>query len=515
MLGPWIRRVRSFVGALLTGLGFRRWSSEQEERAPLETAPPAEGPMGRSITSRVEQGSGTGTAPVDLAGPRFVEPPATPFETPGPPGEDAGGSESVDAPEVGLAPEVTKPDESPGPMSEDERGFEAVEPAAAVLAPEATRLQVEENAGGVPIAAAVLAARAAAGLAAREVRPERNDNASEVVEIPLEGETIELVDGIESEMSDSVEPKAPSSDTGPVQTTDRDVVDTRPPSKRDEASDQAPGIAATTDELSARPTETGIEGGIPANALGPVAAPIPDEVPAAPDAEGAVPAASEELKAIVEALIFASPEPLTPKAIFKVLDSEPKEDVQGAIEALEHDYQGRRGGLQLIELAGGYQIVTRQELSEWVRRLFHERKTARLSVQALETLAVIAYKQPVTAAEIAEIRGVNTAGVLSTLVERKLIKTAGRKPVVGRPFLYATTREFLIRFGLNDLSDLPKVEEMAEALGFDLPSALETGPSDQLLPLGDPEAPPEDGGSAPESAEVRADDQPSGPETVN
>ena len=136
------------------------------------------------------------------------------------------------------------------------------------------------------------------------------------------------------------------------------------------------------------------------------------------------------------------------------------------------DYE-RPGGLQIVEIAGGYQIVTRPELHEWVRKLFHERTTQKLSVQALETLAVIAYKQPVTAPEIAEIRGVSSSGgVLSTLVERHLIKTVGRKQVVGRPFMYATTREFLDRFGLNDLTDLPKVEEMSDALGFELPIAL-------------------------------------------
>ena len=111
-----------------------------------------------------------------------------------------------------------------------------------------------------------------------------------------------------------------------------------------------------------------------------------------------------------------------------------------------------------------------------MRRLFHERTTQKLSVQSLETLAVIAYKQPVTAPEISEIRGVNTSGVLNTLIERKLIKIVGRKAVVGRPFMYATTREFLDRFGLNDIADLPKVEDLADVLGFDPPS-LDTEPT--------------------------------------
>ena len=141
--------------------------------------------------------------------------------------------------------------------------------------------------------------------------------------------------------------------------------------------------------------------------------------------------------------------------------------------------------MQLVEVAGGFQIVTRPELSEWVRRLFHEHSSQRLSVQALETLAVIAYRQPVTGPEIAEIRGVNTSGVLGTLLERRLIKVTGRKAVVGRPFLYATTREFLDRFGLKDLSDLPKVEDMAEALGMDVPPGLtDPQPTDEVLPFG-------------------------------
>jgi len=178
-----------------------------------------------------------------------------------------------------------------------------------------------------------------------------------------------------------------------------------------------------------------------------------------------------ELKAIVEALMFASPEPLTIKTLAKLLATEPKEDIVAAIDALKEEYT-RPGGLVMVEVAGGYQIVTRPELHEWVRRLFHERTTQKLSVASLETLAVIAYKQPVTAPEIAEIRGVNTSGVLGTLVERHLVKVVGRKQVVGRPFLYGTTREFLERFGLNDLSDLPKVEDMSELLGFDLPATI-------------------------------------------
>ena len=195
---------------------------------------------------------------------------------------------------------------------------------------------------------------------------------------------------------------------------------------------------------------------------------------------------SAELKAILEALIFASPEPLTPKQMFKVLDTEPKEDVQAALGELRKEYEQRTGGIQLVEVAGGYQIVTRPDLHEWVRRLFHERTTQRLTQQGLETLAVIAYRQPITSLEIAEVRGVSAAsGVLNTLLERHLIKIVGRKQVVGRPFLYGTTKEFLIRFGLNDLADLPKVEDMAEALGIDAPILVEQTPPEEMLPLDD------------------------------
>ena len=189
-----------------------------------------------------------------------------------------------------------------------------------------------------------------------------------------------------------------------------------------------------------------------------------------------------ELKGIIEALIFASPEPITPKTLGKLLDTETADDIAAALVALKTDYD-RPGGLQLVEVAGGYQIVTKPELHEWVRRLFHDHTSQKLSVPALETLAVIAYKQPITAPEIAEIRGVNAAGVVSTLIERKLVKIVGRKQVVGRPFLYGTTRDFLERFGLNDLSDLPKVEDMSELLGFDLPASVAEPAPQTALPF--------------------------------
>jgi segregation and condensation protein B len=203
-----------------------------------------------------------------------------------------------------------------------------------------------------------------------------------------------------------------------------------------------------------------------------------------PEEVANAPRAPHPLKPVVEALIFASPEPLTLKAMARLLDDQPREDIETALAEVRDSYL-RSDGLQLVEVAGGFQIVTRPELYEWVRRLFKERTTSKLSVQALETLAVIAYKQPVTSGEIAEIRGVSaTTGVLNTLLDRKLVKIVGRKQVVGRPFMYGTTREFLDKFGLKDLSDLPKVEDMSEALGFDLPSPVDEGDG-RSLPFDD------------------------------
>ena len=145
---------------------------------------------------------------------------------------------------------------------------------------------------------------------------------------------------------------------------------------------------------------------------------------------------SAELKPILEALIFASPEPLTLKQMYKLLAGEPKEDVQAALAELKNDYN-RPGGLQLVEVAGGYQIVTRSDLHEWVRRLFHERSTQRLTAQSLETLAVIAYRQPITSLEIAEVRGVSAAsGVLNTLLERHLVKIVDQLQIAHRHLIF-------------------------------------------------------------------------------
>jgi len=244
------------------------------------------------------------------------------------------------------------------------------------------------------------------------------------------------------------------------------------------------GEAAVADELSHESSAEPAADEPPAEP----AAERADEPHAEPAGDGAASVIpSAELRAVVEALIFASPEPITPKTLYKLLANESKDAVSAAVNDLRLEYVDRPG-LQMVEVAGGYQITTRPELHDWVRRLFHERSTQKLSVAALESLAVIAYKQPVTALEVNEIRGVNASGVLSTLLERNLIKIVGRKNVVGRPFMYGTTKEFLIRFGLKDLGDLPRIEDMADALGFDPPAGLiEASPREEMLPLDETE----------------------------
>jgi len=171
------------------------------------------------------------------------------------------------------------------------------------------------------------------------------------------------------------------------------------------------------------------------------------------------------VRAIVEALVFASPQPITPREIGRVLVGVPKEDWQRELEALGDEYRRDERGLQLIEVAGGWQVTTRPEYNDWVRELIDPRTPTRLSIQALETLAVIAYRQPVTLPEIIELRGVRSSGVVKTLLEKRLIRIMGRKEVVGRPMLYGTTKQFLLHFGLKDLEELPQIEEFVEVLG--------------------------------------------------
>jgi segregation and condensation protein B len=189
----------------------------------------------------------------------------------------------------------------------------------------------------------------------------------------------------------------------------------------------------------------------------------------------------ETLKALVEAILFVAPEPVSLDGVVKAIEGEEKERVKAQIEALIEEYQRPAHGIQIRQVAGGYKFYTKPEHHEVLREFVKSLKPPiRLSRAALETLAVIAYRQPVTIPEIDEIRGVNCGGVIHTLLEKKLIVTAGRKNVVGRPILYRTSREFLVQFGLKDVNELPSLKEFEElarqALGSEMPAATPSPP---------------------------------------
>ena len=173
---------------------------------------------------------------------------------------------------------------------------------------------------------------------------------------------------------------------------------------------------------------------------------------------------SAELKAIAEALIFVADEPLSAKTIAEVIDVD-REAIEKAIGELVAEYDARNSGLQLREIAAGWQIATRPEHHEQIRSYLKSRPSAKLSLASLETLAVIAYKQPVTVPEILEIRGVQSPSAIKTLLDKRLIVAKGRKETVGRPMMYGTSKEFLIQFGLKDLSELPSIEDFQDLAG--------------------------------------------------
>lgn len=171
----------------------------------------------------------------------------------------------------------------------------------------------------------------------------------------------------------------------------------------------------------------------------------------------------DEAKKIVEALLFVSQEPLSLDKIAEILEGFDKKLIKSIIDELKEDYQKTNRSFSIVEVGGGLQILTDPFYAPWVKKIFGKDKKHRLTTPSLETLAIIAYRQPITRAEIEGIRGVNIEGVLETLLERDLIRIAGRKEVIGRPFIYGTTRNFLTYFGLNSLEDLPKLREFTES----------------------------------------------------
>lgn len=190
-----------------------------------------------------------------------------------------------------------------------------------------------------------------------------------------------------------------------------------------------------------------------------------NNTPQAPDDAG-------RLRAVVEALVFAAEEPLTVADLRDLFPDVDESVLTEALDSLTRNYDTEERGLQIQQVAGGYRISTRSEFGEWVRALFRSRNRRRLSGAALETLAIVAYRQPITTPEIHTLRGIDPGGVLQNLLDKKLLRVVGRKKVVGRPVLYGTTRDFLAHFGLNSLEDLPSLEEFG-----DMASALKAGPA--------------------------------------
>jgi segregation and condensation protein B len=173
---------------------------------------------------------------------------------------------------------------------------------------------------------------------------------------------------------------------------------------------------------------------------------------------------NNDLRAALEAILFVSNEPVTLDALAETLAEKPQA-IAKELEEIKRILDANIGGFTLEQTAGGWRLATRPEHEPVLKKYFARKGESRLSMAALETLAIVAYRQPVTAPEISDIRGVNSSAVLHTLLERRLLRVAGRKNVVGAPFLYRTSREFLIHFGLNDIRDLPRLEEFGDLIG--------------------------------------------------
>lgn len=195
----------------------------------------------------------------------------------------------------------------------------------------------------------------------------------------------------------------------------------------------------------------------------------------------------QEMEAVIEAILFVAQGPVGRDKLMEVFDEPEREAAAEALESVLERYQERpEKGVMLDEVAGGLRLVTRPDLHGYLRRFFEVTGRSKLTMAALETLAIIAYRQPMTSPEIQELRNVNPAGVLKKLLERRLIRIAGRKEVVGKPFLYSTTREFLQHFGLKSLKELPPLEQFEELFGSDVdvepaPESVEPDQEEELL----------------------------------
>lgn len=239
----------------------------------------------------------------------------------------------------------------------------------------------------------------------------------------------------------------------------------------EDAVEQPAEVAEVEAPVSEEPTaEPEVEAHAGEGVVAEMAAPAPVSDPALSDVRA--------LKGILEALLFVTPDPIPVTRFLALLGAVTKQEVDQALASLSHDYEQEGRGLQLAEVAGGYRIVTKAEFAPWLKRLEKVKAPSKLSRSALESLAIIAYKQPIVRGEVEQIRGVETSGVIRTLLERKLVRIVGRKEEPGRPIMYGTTKVFLEHFGLRDLSQLPPLREFKEL-----------GESEQaMLPIDESEA---------------------------
>ena len=233
-----------------------------------------------------------------------------------------------------------------------------------------------------------------------------------------------------------------NTDQNPIEeSTDEAALNTDEAALNEEASRELAAMVAEEESAAAMDAET----------------PGDDESIAAPQSDA-------DRSAIIEALIFVSEDPLSSKTLADVLKLD-KALVEESLLKLAEDFNARQSGLQLREVAGGWQFATRPEFHEHVRAFLKTRPSAKLSIASLETLAVIAYRQPITVPEILEIRGVQSPSAIKTLLDKKLIVAKGRKETVGRPMMYGTSKDFLLQFGLKDLTELPSVEDFHDLSG--------------------------------------------------
>ena len=173
----------------------------------------------------------------------------------------------------------------------------------------------------------------------------------------------------------------------------------------------------------------------------------------------------KELRAALEAILFVSSDPIKVDELIEAFSDAGREAIQTQLEEIRASLDEHAGGFMLEQTAGGWRLATRAEHDSVLKKFFARKGENRMSIAALETLAIVAYRQPITAPEVSEIRGVNSTAVIRTLLERRMIRVSGRKNVVGSPFLYRTTKEFLVHFGLNDIRDLPRLEEFGDLIG--------------------------------------------------